>query len=215
MAEGVGHMDKEMHSTRREILFRLRKQGPSSVDALASTLGITSMGVRRHLANLERDGLVTSGMVRRRMGRPSYVYALSEVADDLFPKNYHGLALELLGDIKALDGDEKIDLLFSRRAARLYHAFAPRLAGKDLPGKVQELARILDENGYLAEWEKVNGGYLLREYNCVNSRVSQEYPQACAHQLALFSRLLEAQVAREEHLLRGDHHCCYRIKPKA
>lgn len=65
---------------RRQILTALKKQGSLSVDDLSRCLGITPMGIRQHLAVLERDNLVMISSVRRGMGRPSYLYRLTELA---------------------------------------------------------------------------------------------------------------------------------------
>ena len=44
--------------TREQILVLLRRHGHLSAPRLADQLGITSVGVRRHLALLKRDGVV-------------------------------------------------------------------------------------------------------------------------------------------------------------
>ncbi len=61
---------EEVQPTRRRILTRLKKDGGMTCQELAEALGITSMGVRRHLIMLERDGLVTYSAVQRGLGRP-------------------------------------------------------------------------------------------------------------------------------------------------
>src|SRR5512137_838616 len=123
-------MERQTPSTRRQILDLLKKRGGMTAKDLGEALGITSMAVRRHLSALERDDLISAATVRRPMGRPTYVYSLTALADDLFPKNYPQLMIGLLEDIKALDGEEKIDQLFLRREERLYAAYAPRMEGK-------------------------------------------------------------------------------------
>ena len=62
-------------STRRRILNTLKKSDGLTADQLAALLGVTSMAVRKHIAALERDGLVESTTVRRAIGRPANVYS--------------------------------------------------------------------------------------------------------------------------------------------
>ena len=90
------------------------------------------------------------------------------------------------------------------------------MAGKDLEHQVQELAQIRTEEGYMAEWEKVNQDtFLLRENNCAICQIAQQCIQACSHELALFQRVLPgANVTRESHILQGDGACTYRIRRK-
>ena len=59
--------------TRERILVLLRRHGRLSAPGLAQLLQLTSVGVRRHLAVLERDGLVSSALERPRRGRPTAV----------------------------------------------------------------------------------------------------------------------------------------------
>ena len=49
-------------ATRDKILLLLRRHGRLSAPQLAELLGVTSVGVRRHLTLLDRDGLVTAGI---------------------------------------------------------------------------------------------------------------------------------------------------------
>jgi predicted ArsR family transcriptional regulator len=208
-------MERQTPSTRRQILDLLKKRGGMTAKDLGESLGITSMAVRRHLSALERDDLIAAATVRRPMGRPTYVYSLTALADDLFPKNYPQLMISLLEDLKSLDGEEKIDQLFRRREERLYAAYAPRMEGKDLALRVQEVARIFDENGSLSEsGQAVNGCFRLTWHNCAIHKISERFPQPCAHEESLLRRLLEADVTRTEHQAKGDRYCCYVIKPR-
>src|SRR5512145_1430045 len=73
---------------RREILLRLRHDGPSSPESLAIDLGLSRTGVLQQLHALEAAGLVTRQAVRHGVGRPRHVYDVTDAAQDLFPMNY-------------------------------------------------------------------------------------------------------------------------------
>ena len=88
--------EHEAQPTQRQIIQLLRTHGSMNANDLAKTLAISAVGVRRHLATLERDGFARATLVRQKMGRPTYTYALTDLAQDLFPKNYHTLANQLL-----------------------------------------------------------------------------------------------------------------------
>ncbi|MCL5676745.1 MAG: ArsR family transcriptional regulator [Firmicutes bacterium] len=186
------------------------------MDELSTALGITPMGVRQHLAILEKDGLVTTTSVRRGMGRPSYLYALTDRAQELFPKNYQVFAQGLLADIASHEGEEMVSELFKRRASRLEKAYTDKLRGKNLRDKVAELARILDENGNMAIWRQLGPDtFVIQEHNCGILRVAKDFPQACQAELHLFSRVLDAEVQREHTQAEGKHECRYLIRPRA
>ena len=103
---------------------------------LGDRLGITSMGVRRHLITMERDGLVQYDEVQQGLGRPSYVYSLTSFADNLFPKNYWQLTNELLQYVESGDGEEKVEKLFYQRAERRIRQARQRLSGRELSQQV-------------------------------------------------------------------------------
>ncbi len=201
-------------STRREILRLVRLKGGLTAQQLAAELNITSMGVRRYLMALERDGLVRVHTQRQAAGRPTYVYRLTEAGYDTFPNNYHVLATQLLNAVRVREGEAKIEALFAERMDQLFAQYEPRMRGKDLGERVAELARIQDENGYMAVWEKVEDGYLLKEQNCAIYRVACRFQAACQYEIELFRRLLDANIERVEHQVKGDLACTYLISEK-
>jgi predicted ArsR family transcriptional regulator len=162
---------------------------------------------------LERDGLVQYTPVQRGVGRPSYVYSLTELADDLFPKNYHQLANQLLDIIASMDGENKVEELFANRMNRLEKAYAPQLADKELPEQLDELTRIQNANGYLANWEQVDDNtFVFVEHNCAIAQVARACHFACDYELELYNHLLDAdEITREDHMASGQMSCRYRI----
>ena len=116
---------QEGGSTRRLIMTLLKKKGPLTIGALAEELGITEMGVRRHVLQLEQESLAKTKVVRQAMGRPLHVYSLTERAEDHFPKSYHNLALELLRELDYGSGLEAVNVLFEGRRRRMLAQYAP------------------------------------------------------------------------------------------
>lgn len=208
--EGGDFMDMQTESSTRNVIITLLKtKGSASVAELAQELGVTEMAVRRHINNLERDGLLQAKLVRRTMGRPMSVYSLTELADERFPKKYQHLMLDLLEDMDAAE----VEALFEKRKKKLYQRYEGKMQGKSLPDRVRELAVIQNANGYMVEWrEDEEGGYELSEHNCPISQVAEPYQQACACELALFRQLLQANVERTECLAKGGGKCVYRIQ---
>lgn len=209
-------VDRRHGATRREILEALRRSAGLTADQLAETLGVTAMAIRKHLAALQGEGLLTARAERRPIGRPAYIYALAPAAQDLFPQQYQELTTDLLDDLRAIDGEQKVALLFRRRAERLYDQLSPEVDGRPLPERLAILTDFLDAQGYLAEWEPTpDGDYLLKEHHCAIYGVAQCAPEVCACELDLFRRLLgDAEVEREQHVIHGDHLCCYRLRPR-
>lgn len=184
-----------------------------TVGELGERLHITHVAVRRHLTSLERDGLVTSVQERLPMGRPTRVYSLTEAADNLFPKKYGALTLELL-DFMNEAAPDLVEAFFARRRQSLVAAYGEEVTkGADLPDRVARLAEIQQANGYLAEYETLaDEGLVLREYNCPIHQVSRSYPHACSHELEFFKTVLGTdKIERVECIAKGGQCCRYRI----
>ncbi len=204
----------QLQPTRRKIVVALKQRGGMTAAELAELLGITSMGVRRHLIALERDRLVRYDLIQRGKGRPSYVYHLQPEAENLFPKNYAALAKELLSYLAANGNERTVIELFDQRAQRRIRQARATLAGRPLNERVAGLAEILNSDGYLAEWEQVDQDtFCLREHNCAVHEVAAEYRAACGSELTFLQAVLpDAEVTREQHIVAGDRVCGYTIR---
>ncbi len=205
-------MPRHLTATRREILHALKKRGELTATELAEYLGMTSVAVRHQLTHLQAADLVEQRVTRRPVGRPVAVYVLSSLADEIFPKHYEDLATSVLNQIAELDGEEKIDTIFRTRADNLERELSERLGGMDLEQKVAGLVNLINEEDAMAEWFRVDGGYEIHIYNCVLSRIVAAFPQLCAQEMEMYSRILGADVSRTEHMLAGSRRCVYFIK---
>lgn len=202
--------------TRREMVNLLKKQGDMTAEDLASAMGLTSSAVRQQLTALQRDGLVAFAELRDGPGRPRHLYHLTAAADGLYPRTYAQLTNELLDYVGEADPD-LVEQVFRRRRQRRIEGALTRLAGKDLAGKVAELAHILDEDGYLAEAvPRGDGTFLIVEHNCAILGIALRYGQACGTEIDFIRAVLPAAtVDRVTHMVQGAHNCSYLIEPRA
>ncbi|HUI04729.1 MAG TPA: ArsR family transcriptional regulator [Acidimicrobiales bacterium] len=203
-----------MPTTRRAILMALKRNGTMHANDLARHLGVTVAAVRQQLARLGEDGLVTHRRDPDGRGRPSHSYELTPAADGLFPKRYGDLTTELLGYLGGPDSAE-VGGLFERRRRRRLADARERLRERPLEDRVAELTRILDEDGYLADVERLDdGGWRITEHNCAILSVATGFRQACSSELAFIRDALPgARVERVAHLMDGAHVCAYEVHP--
>ncbi len=202
-------------STRRAILVALKRGGPTRAHDLADRLGVTVAAIRQQLGRLREDGLIAHRQDATGRGRPAFVYELTPVAESLFPKRYGDLTTELLSYLGGPSSPE-VDHLFEQRRRRRLHAARPRLASMTLEGQVAELTRILDEDGYLADVERLDDGtWRIVEHNCAILNVALRYGQACSSEIGFLREVMpDAQIDRVSHMASGEHHCSYRVRPK-
>lgn len=204
-------------SLRRDLLLRLRVDGPSTPDQLATRLGASRTGVLQQLRALEATHLVSRQTIRHGVGRPRHLYDITTDAQDLFPSNYEGLAAGLLAAIEAVGGSDLLEQIFAARCrqlgARVREDMAARVAD-DAPllDRVQELAVVQSAQGYLAGAVlNTDGTIRLQEHNCAIYHIASGSPAACQAELELFREVLGAEVVREQHITSGDRCCSYRI----
>lgn len=200
-----------MQRTRRQILDILKMRGRATLEELAREVGLSPVTIRVHLSVLQRDDLVSVEEVRGRVGRPYFVYALTPDAEDFFPKRYHVLAGRLLRTMGEKLPAETVKGVLDSMAESWAEERSGRLAGKSGAERVAEVVEIRCEEGAIADWEKVDGGYLLRQYNCPNLLVSRVHPEVCEVEHAYITRMLGVPAVLLESISRGDRVCTYQV----
>ncbi len=202
-----------MQASRWEILQRLKEQGEATVDELAQLLSLAPITIRHHLAILERDGLIANRRERGSVGRPYYVYSLTQAAEELFPKKYHVLADRLLAEVKAIATEDQINAMFTRIAESISADYAANPQTGSLEERLAALVAALGEEGFLVQWTRMGDEYELREYSCPYYYVRQHHPEVCRLDLQVITNLLNVGVERKSCVINGDEFCTYRIKP--
>lgn len=201
--------------TRREMLGYLKRTGEASTERLSEKTGITPSGARQHLTALEQDGFITHRNDRDGRGRPRKIYRLTPSGDALFPRAYVELTNELLEYVEDED-PEMLERIFDRRGMRRLERAKLRMHDLSFAGRVAEVAKILDEDGYLADFiAQDDGSYLIREHNCAVLAVAERYGHACSSELTFLQELLpDADVTRVAHRIAGGHVCAYHVLAK-
>lgn len=194
----------------------LKKKGSMSVEELSKEINITSMGVRQHLLILERNGIVEHITMKQGVGRPGFLYKLTESAENLFPKRYHNLLIDTLSDIAEKEGRERIMDIFKRRRERLFNERIGLLTEKtDLRDKVTTLAWLLNKEGNMVEIDENDKYYKLKQYNCTIHKVALRFKEACINDHELIKDLIGAKgIIHKERISDGSQACVYLI-PKA
>ena len=204
--------------TRRAITKLLKTEGPIGSAQLAERLGLTAMAVRQHLYALQREGLVSAEARPVPIGRPAKFWRLTREADRLFPEAYAELSVALIDSVKDAFGDEGLERVLTSRCARQRIDYGKRIRpGDSLKRKLEQLAKVRTEEGYMAEVRREEeGSYLLIENHCPICAAANACQGFCATELDLFRSVLGpgVTVERAEHIISGDHRCVYRVATK-
>lgn len=199
--------------TQRHVLEVLKRHGEVTPDELAAALDISSSAVRQHLAALRTAGLVVSRKDHGHAGRPAERYRATTLAEPLFSTATDTLPIELLEHMEA-EEPELVGRVFDRRRRQMVDDAQNRFAGRSVDEQVAILTDLLDEQGYLADFEAVaDDHFRINLHNCAIWAVANRYPQACAAELDYLRALIpEASVQRVTHKTSGAHTCAYEIR---
>jgi predicted ArsR family transcriptional regulator len=199
-------------NTHQAVLHHLKRNNEMTVAELCEVLGVTSMAVRRHLAGLQKDGLVDCRMVRQSRGRPTYRYRLTPKAESLFPSGLATMAFDLLDAVHDVRGHKGVMELLSMRDEFLVKKHAGRLGELPFEDRLQEVVKIYSESGFMTEWKKLDdGNYFIFQQHCAIHHLATQYRQICHLEPKLMERLLGVKVTREKFMLKDDPICGYLV----
>jgi len=201
-------------ATRRRIVKLLKTEGAMDSASLASRLKVTPMAVRQHLYALQQEKLVVAEERPVPVGRPAKYWTLTRAADRLFPDAYAEWNTALITSVQDAFGPEGMTRLLDARLARQCAEYTARITpSATLAKKVQQLARVRTDEGYMAEVRRDGAGFLFIENHCPICAAATICQGFCATELDLFRSVLGpgVLVERAEHILSGDRRCAYRI----
>jgi len=196
---------------RGQILMAVKRTQPVITKELSLVFGVSANAVRRHLKELEVDGLVSYGREQRGMGAPTYAYRLTERGEALFPNRYQDALTELLAHVEERAGRGEISEMFVERFRSRSEQLKVELADQSVELRLQRLVQLLSDEGYMAEWRTENGAITLAEHNCAIRAVAQRYPEICAAEARFLTDVLAAGVERRESITEGSNACTYAI----
>ena len=185
------YKDRALGSTRGRIITLLRTS-ERTVNDLAFELGLTDNAVRTHLAALERDGLIALAGVRRGVGKPAHVFALTPEAETLFPRAYAAVLRTLVAALREALPADQVDGLVAEVGRRLAEG-QPRAHG-GAAEQAEAAVAVLAELGGLAE-ARVDGPRVsIRGFGCPLREAVDGDPLVCRIAAALLSEVLGADV---------------------
>lgn len=203
----------DLSPAQRHTLMALKRRGEASVEDVAEAMAVTPSAARQHLAALRSAGLVATRQQRGRpgnRGRPADLYHSTHEGETVFGQAIGDLSVELLGCLEE-EEPNLVSRVFERRQQRHVDQVRDQLEGKNFGEKVAALAEILDDEGYMAEFDKLpDETYRVTLCNCAIWPVASLYGAACSTELEFLRAVLpETDVERVEHKVAGAHVCGY------
>lgn len=200
--------------SQQKILHTLLKaDGPITTETLGGILAISKNAAYQHVNSLVSAGYIAKVRLQRTGGRPSQSYSLTEAGKHLFPKRYAKLTNTLLDILKVDLEPDKIDAYLAALGEKLGDTYIAQFEGRPRAERTKALTAVLQEIGYEPEADQPNkadqSGFTI--HNCIYQSVAKNHKDVCKIDIALFSRLLGADVCMTACLAKGDNCCSFVI----
>ena len=117
--------------------------------------------------------------------------------------------------MRELLGADALDRLIGARENEMRTAYqAAMVDAEGLETRIAALTEIRSREGYMAEWQRTEDGWLLIENHCPICAAASICQGFCRAELAIFRDALgpDCSIEREEHMLHGARRCAYRIR---
>lgn len=200
--------------TKNDILQHLLKRVEVTAQEFAEKLDISPQAIRKHLKDLEAEGLIYHTSEQTGMGRPQFIYALTTAGRDRFPDSYNQFAVNFLDTLIDTLGKDQVSEVLHKQWQRKAQDYKSKLDGGSLKQRLEKLAEIRRSEGYVTEWFPVEDtqNFILTEYNCAIAHVAESFPSVCGHELEMFATVLDSPVERTHWMVDGEHRCGYLIQ---
>lgn len=206
--------------TKGQMLRLLQACGEATVVQLAEALEMSPAAVRRHLDGLRAEGLVEARPQRQAVGRPSFLFYLTERAEEfsstgysrLLGRMFRGLAGLSPDEISGQPGEEVLGRVFEGVAEGLAEQYGPQVVGETLEERVSQATTALRPEGILDRWDQGPEGFRLINSSCPYRRAAQATEQACSADRLAIQLLLGRPVEQVGRVVEGHPWCEYVVK---
>lgn len=207
--------DSRLEGTTGAILRHLKRSGNASIPEVARALELSPESIRAHVRTLAEQGLVEDvGARGEGRGRPERLHALTRAAEALFPRREAELLQELATFLRATGREAVLGEFLDGFAARRRAAAMERLGALKGRRRLEEVARILTEEGYMAEIQEGEGDAppRLRLCHCPLRELVDVTKAPCKAELGFVRELVGGgALARVEYIPDGDAACAYSV----
>jgi predicted ArsR family transcriptional regulator len=209
-----------MKGTRELIRDLLAARSEATVGQIAADLDLNQANIRRHLEVLRAEGLVDVRIQRRDIGRPSYVYRLTELAEEQsahYPRLVNRLfrRIAALPEDQAENGRQLLVQVFDGVAEDIAGVYRLQVTGKTVEQRVAETSVALRDEGIVDHWRKDADGYHLMNTCCPYRKAAEASDAPCHADHRVVEMLVGMPVDQIGRLVDGQAACEYVVRGPA
>ncbi len=198
-----------MKNTKDKVLNQVLLLREASISQLSQKLALSEISVRHHLINLEAQGLVSSSEERHGVGRPRFVYSLTEKGYQIAPTNFFSLTDQALTTMKHFLGPEIFLGLLKQFGQDLAKVYSRSISSQNPEQILEEVADSLTRDGFVFSWTKSGEKLILNTHHCPVHHLGHKHPEVCTINHALLESLIQQPINHETCILQGDAACTY------
>jgi len=209
-----------MKLTRELIRDLLSARSEATVGQIASELGLNQANIRRHLEVMRAEGLVDVRIQRRDVGRPSYVYRLTERAEEQsahYPRLVNRLfrRIAALPEDQAATGRQLLVQVFDGVAEDIAGTYRLQVTGSTVEQRVAETSIALKDEGIVDHWRKDADGYHLMNTCCPYRKAAEASDAPCHADHRVVEMLVGMPVDQIGRMVDGQPSCEYVVRGAA
>ena len=169
--------------------------------------------IRRHLEVMRAEGLVEVDIKHGGVGRPSYVYHLTERADEL-SGHYPRLLNRVVRRMAALPegGPQLLEQVFEGVADDIASTYRVRVSGPTVEQRVAQTSEALKDEGIVDHWRLDADGFHLMNTVCPYRTAAELSEAPCHADHRAVELLVGAPVAQVSRMVDGHTRCEYVVR---
>jgi predicted ArsR family transcriptional regulator len=191
----------------------LAARGEATVAEIARELDMNQANIRRHLEVMRAEALVDVRIQRHDIGRPSYVYKLTERGEEM-SGHYPRLVNRMVRRIAALPdvGEAMLAQVFDGVADDIAVAYRPQVNGATVEERVMQTSDALKDEGIVDHWRRDDDGYHLMNTTCPYRKAAELTDAPCHADHRTVELLVGAPVRQVSRMVDGHAMCEYVVQ---
>lgn len=191
----------------------LAARGEATVAEIARELAMNQANIRRHLEVMRAEALVDVRVQRHVIGRPSYVYRLTERGEEL-SGHYPRLVNRMVRRIAALPevGEDLLAQVFEGVAEEVATAYRPKVSGATIEERVAQTSDALKDEGIVDHWRRGEDGFHLMNTTCPYRKAAELTDAPCHADQRTVELLVGAPVQQVARMVDGHAMCEYVVQ---
>jgi predicted ArsR family transcriptional regulator len=191
----------------------LAARGEATVADLARELDMNQANIRRHLEVMRAESLVDVRVQRHDIGRPAYVYRLTERGEEL-SGHYPRLVNRMVRRIAAMPdvGEDLLSQVFDGVAEEVATAYRPKVSGATVEERVIQTSDALKDEGIVDHWRRDDDGFHLMNTTCPYRKAAELTDAPCHADHRTVELLVGAPVQQVSRMVDGHAMCEYVVQ---